>query len=146
MNVHPCPREDELVDAIGRGFIGAELTAHVEDCLSCRELRTVACAVVHERAQAITEAAVPSAGTMWWRMQMRQRQEAQATARRSLLIGQAVTLASAAALIGSLFGAEFALGIRELIASIRISTPLLLALATWLLLAPIAGYVAIKQK
>ena len=146
MNIDRCHREDELLDALGRGFIGAELAAHVERCAACGELHTVAGALLDDRHEAVAEASVPSAGTMWWRLQMRHRQEAQAVARRSLLIGQAVTLAIAIALVVSLFGSEVAVSVREVVAAARVSTPLLLALVTSVLAAPIAGYVAIRQK
>ncbi len=146
MNANGCRREDELLDALGRGFIGPELAAHIEACVSCSEIHMVAGAVLDESAQAISEAPIPSAGTMLWRMRMRMRREAQATARRSLLIGQAATLVVAIGLLLSFFGADLAVEVREVIASIRVSTPILLTVATWLLVAPIAGYVAIRQK
>ncbi len=146
MNVERCRREDELLDALGRGFLGVELAAHADACPSCDELRLVAGALLDDRADAIAHAPVPSAGTMLWRMQMRRRREAQATARRTLLIGQAATLVIALALVVSLFGADLAVGIREVAGTIRLSTPLLLALATCILAAPIAGFVAIRQK
>lgn len=146
MSAERCPREDELLDALGRGFVGAELETHVAACTSCSELRIVAHALLDDRAHAMTEAPVPSAGTMWWRMRVRQRQEAEARARQSLLIGQAVTLTIAFALVIAFFGTDLAVTLRHLIATIRLSTPLLLALATWILLAPIAGWVAIRQK
>ena len=146
MSAVTCPREDELLDALGAGFVGAELEAHVQECASCSELRLVTSALLDERATAITEAPVPASGTMLWRMKMRRRQELQAAARRSLLVGQAVTVAVAIALIVVLFGEDIAGGVRELFATIRLSTPLALALAAWLLLAPIGGYVAIRQK
>ena len=141
-----CHREDELLEALQRGFVGPELTAHVAECAACTELHTVAGALLHERVDAITEAHVPSAGTMLWRMQARHRQDMQAAARRSLLIGQMGTVAIAITLVVAFFGVEVAGGVREMIAVLRVSTPLLIALATWLLLAPIAGYVAIRQK
>jgi hypothetical protein len=77
---------------------------------------------------------------------MRRRQEAQATARRSLLIGQAVTLAAAVALVFALLGGTLVGEAVNVIASIRLSPPLLLAVAIWLLAAPIAGWVLIRQK
>jgi hypothetical protein len=141
-----CPRENDLLDALGRAFIGAELEAHVVSCEPCSELRLVAGALLDDRAQAIVEAPVPSAGTMWWRMRVRQRHEAQATARRTLLIGQAATLVIALVLVASFFGADVASAVKNVIATIRVSTPLLLALATCVLSAPIAGWVALRQK
>ena len=141
-----CPREDELLDALGAGFIGEELESHITTCAACGELRLVAGALLDERVQAVTEAALPSSGTMLWRMQMRRRQEAQSTARRSLLIGQAVTLAAAVVLVFTLLGGNLAGEAMNVIASIRLSTPLLLAVAAWLLAAPIAGWMLIRQK
>ena len=141
-----CQREDELLDALGRGFVGPELTAHTDQCPSCSELRLVAGAVLDDRRQALAEAPLPSSGTMLWRMKMRHRQEAEATARRSLLIGQAATLAIAITLLVAIFGTNLAGEAAQVIAAIRVSTPLLLTLATWALVAPIAGYVALRQK
>lgn len=141
-----CRFEDELLDAIGRGFVNDELRGHVEACGPCRELHLVAGALLDDRRQASIEAALPGAGTMWWRMQARMRQEAQAAARRSLVIGQAATLVIAVALVASLFGVEIATGVRDVIAAVRLSTPLLVVLSLPLLLAPIAGWVALRQK
>ena len=145
-NAHVCPREDELLDALGAGFIGEELESHIATCAACGELRLVAGALLDERVQAVTEAALPSSGTMLWRMQMRRRQEAQSTARRSLLIGQAVTLVAALMLVFTLLGGTLAGEAVNVIASIRLSTPLLLAVAIWLLAAPIAGWLLLRQK
>ncbi|HET8797891.1 MAG TPA: hypothetical protein VFO89_09390 [Thermoanaerobaculia bacterium] len=147
-----CARENELLDALGRGFVGDELEAHAAGCEACRELRDVAGALLDDRAQTIAEAPVPGAGTMWWRMQLRHRQEAQAVARRSLLIGQAVTLviavSAAIAIFGSFFASEVQSAIASLpaLASMPLGIPLLLLLAVWALLAPIGGYLAIRQK
>jgi predicted anti-sigma-YlaC factor YlaD len=145
-NANACQREDELLDALGAGFIGEELESHIRTCAACGELRLIAGALLDERVQAVTEAALPSSGTMLWRMQMRRRQEAQSTARRSLLIGQAVTLAAAIALVFTLLGGNLAGEAMNVIASIKLSTPLLLAVAIWLLAVPIAGWMSIRQK
>ena len=141
-----CVRENELLDALGRGFVGAELESHVASCESCGELRLVAGALLDDRAEAMIEAPIPSSGTMWWRMRVRHRHDAQATARRSLLIGQAATLVIAFILVAAFFGTDLTYAVRDMIATIRLSTPLLLAFATVLLMAPIAGWVALRQK
>jgi hypothetical protein len=139
-----CPREDELLDALDRGFVGAELTAHVAACAACHELRTVAGALLD--VEATSEAHVPAAGTMWWRMQLRRRQEATATARRTLLIGQAATLAIALALVVSFFGPALATGAHHLADTLRLSKPILMLLAFWVVAAPIGGWVAVRGK
>jgi len=139
-----CQRETELLESLGRGYVGPELVSHVAECASCRKLQQVAGALLDERINAMTEAPVPSAATMWFRMQVRRQQEVQAAARHSFMIGQAATLVIALALIGSVFGADAAVSVLDVISAIRVSTPLLIAVGTWLLLAPIAGYFAIK--
>lgn len=146
MSANVCHREAELLDALGRGYVGSELTAHADHCQWCAELRLVAGALLDDRRTAVAEAPLPGSGTMLFRMKMRYRQEVAAAARRSLLIGQAATLLIALTLTVVIFGADLAVEVREVIAAIRVSTPLLLTVATWLLVAPIAGYVAIRQK
>jgi hypothetical protein len=99
-----CPREDELLAALQRGYVPADLAAHAGGCGACGELRLVAEALLDDRAQALAEAPVPAAGTAWWRLQLRLRQDAAAAARRSLAVGQGVTLAAALALLLAAFG------------------------------------------
>lgn len=149
MSAVRCPFEDELLDALGRGYVSAELAAHIAGCSSCGELQLVAGALLDEHATAVREAPMPSAGTVWWRMQIRHRHEVQAAARRSLFVGQAATLVIALILAGAFFGVELTVGIREIVAAVRLSTPLMVIVGAWLLFllaAPIAGYVAIRQK
>ena len=146
MSEQLCHREDELLDALGRGFVGAELETHTSICEACRELRVVAGALLDDRTETVNAAPVPAAGGVWWRMRIRHRREAEATARRSLLVGQAITLAVAIALVVMFFGPGIASGVRHAVDTIRLSTPLLLIVATWALVGPIAGWVAIRQK
>jgi predicted anti-sigma-YlaC factor YlaD len=145
----PCPFEDGLLDALARGFVGAELETHLTACQACRELRLVAGALLDDRVHAAAEAALPSAGAMWWRLQVRRRHDAATAARRSLVFGQAATLLVALALLLAFFGGGVTGELRHLVSTvstIRISTPILVVAATWLLAAPIAGWVAIRQK
>ncbi|HEY0160424.1 MAG TPA: hypothetical protein VGF28_24265 [Thermoanaerobaculia bacterium] len=145
MSAVRCEREDELLDALGRGFVGAELEAHAGACTACSELRLVAGALLDDRSAAMAEAPLPAAGTMWWRMRLRRRQELEARARHTLLIGQAMTVAAAAALAIAFFGADLAVAVREIVATIRVSTPLLIV-AAFVLATPIAGWAVIRQK
>ena len=146
MSAERCHREDELLESLGRNFMGPELESHVAACTACSELRLVAGALLDDRVQAMTEAHVPSSGTMWWRMRVRLRLELEARARRSLYLGQAATLLVAIGLVVSFFGSDLAVEVRELVSTVNISTPLLLIAATWALAVPIAGWVAIRQK
>ncbi len=150
MSAGACPREPELLEALGRGFVGPELAAHAAECPDCADLHAVASAVLDDKARAVAEAPVPSSGTMWWRMRLRQRREAEERARRSLWIGQAVTLSVAVALVLTLFGAEAVAALRHLATTLRLGNPVLLALATLLatgaVLTPVAGWLALRRR
>lgn len=141
-----CIREDELLDALTRGFVGAELKAHLATCGPCAELQTVAGALLEDQREASIAAAVPSSSAMWRRMQLRHRNEAEAAARRSLIVGQTITFAVVVFLAVSLLGTQLTGSLFEVIAAIRFSTPLLVAVATWVILGPVAGYIAARQK
>ena len=138
-----CHREDELLDALGRGLVGPDLAAHVAECALCEELQVVAGALLNDREEAIHEAAVPSSAAMWLRMQMRHRHDIELAGRRSLLIGQALTAAIAIALLSMLFGGEMTVAARHVIDTIRSSTTLLV-IAMTILAAPVAGWFATK--
>ena len=146
MRSNICSCEDELLDAMARGYIPSELQMHVDGCASCSELHLVAGALLDDRREAVAEAPVPSAGAMWCRMQVRLRHEAQTASRRSLMVGQAMTLAVAIFFTATLFGADFMVEVRQVASIISWSSPVFIAIASWLLLAPIAGYVAVRQK
>ncbi len=141
-----CQREDELLDALGRGFLGNEIEEHIASCDSCSELHLVASTLLDDRSQSIAEAPIPTSGGMWWRIRLRQRHDAEGRARQSLMVGQAVTLTIAIVLVITFFGADVVFAARGVIDSIQLSTPLILVLALSLLLVPLAGWVAIRQK
>jgi hypothetical protein len=146
MSAEHCRYEDELLDSLARGYVAPDLDAHVAACNNCSELRVVAGALLDDRHDAMSDAAVPSSAMMWRRIQMRDLQVAQSRARRSLLIGQAATLCVALGLMMTFFGSDVFTGVTEMVLAIRLSTPWLLAIASALVLAPIGGYVAITQK
>lgn len=141
-----CAWESELLDALQRGYVGADLKAHVSECESCSELRAVAGALLDDRVSAVAEAHVPDSGAMLWRLQVRHRRDVEAAARRSLLIGQAATVAIAIVLVASLFGVEIANITTHLAASIHVSTAMIVAVVASLFVIPLAGFVAIRQK
>ena len=64
----------------------------------------VAEAIAAEASLARTEAAPPSSAIVWWRAQMRARQEAAAAVDRPIRIVHAVAIAAGAGLMLSLFG------------------------------------------
>jgi predicted anti-sigma-YlaC factor YlaD len=123
-----------------------ELRAHVAACASCADLVEVASALAEERDAAMRAAHVPASGTVWWRAQLRARQDAARIARRAINVVQAATVA--VAVIGATLiftaggGFDWLAGVA---ASVHWNLPLILAVATPLSLAPVALYFAVTE-
>jgi hypothetical protein len=80
-----CPREKELGDLLHRGqwpqASAPELRTHVDACRACGDLVLVASAFQQARAETVAAAYTGSvrfgsAGALWWRAQLRRRNEA----------------------------------------------------------------------
>jgi hypothetical protein len=102
-----CPREPDVLDVvtIGQwpGRAPMELRAHVEQCETCAELALVATAIGIEK-DAEPLPALPGAGAVWWRAQVRARHEAARDVVRPISVAQAFGLAAVAAVLGAVFG------------------------------------------
>ena len=150
MTSAPCPREPELLTALGRGFVGPDLASHAAGCPACGELQLVAQALLADRETTVREVRVPAAATTWWRLRLRQRREAEAQARRTLLVGQAATGVAALALVVALFGAELLAAVRAVTVRVPGGGPLALGLGVvglLVLLVPLAaGWVALRER
>jgi hypothetical protein len=156
-----CLREFEALEAIqaGRWPDGCEpgLREHVDGCITCRELVTLAGALLDERNTAVRGASVPGSGLVWWRIQMRARREAQRNAARTLTAVQAAAVIAALSIGVGVLGATSLPAAASWLASIlppsssvpafaQWGTPVLLALATWLALAPVAVWLAVTEE
>jgi hypothetical protein len=75
-----CVREHEVLDAIAAGRwpdkLGEELATHVASCSICADLGLVAKAFNDDYQDALSNVRVPSAGLVWWRAELRARQDA----------------------------------------------------------------------
>lgn len=103
-----CAREEAvLTAALDRRpeDVPAELVAHLEACGSCRELHTLVSVLQDDRAVALAEARVPSAGQAWWRAELRARQEAAVMAARPITVATGIAAASLIGVLVSLTGA-----------------------------------------
>ena len=93
-----CVHEQDVLDAIaaGRwpGRCDAELRQHVAGCPLCRDVATVFAAISEERDAAFADNAVPPSSVVWWRAQIRAREEAAAAAARPIAVTQAVAVAT----------------------------------------------------
>jgi hypothetical protein len=160
-----CAREPEVLDAVASGRLsrqhGAEsnLFAHIAECDSCRDLADVTQALFEEQEAAWAEPAVPTADVVWLRAQLRARAEATRLASRPVAIVQAIGVACAAGAIAGVVGSgvwwlrSWATWLSEA-ATVLATGPssidmmglavrgVLLAAAVWLVLAPVAVYLA----
>ena len=98
-----CVREHEVLDALASdGPVvcwNEDLKAHATSCAICRDLVTVASALLDEHTVAVEHANPPSSGIVWWRATMRARQDAAQKATRPITVVQGLALASGAAIV-----------------------------------------------
>lgn len=157
-----CPREGDVLDALASARwpnrVDRELVDHVVSCAICHDVIEVASAIQADHDEAWREANVPSSGQMWWRAEMRARQDAIREASRPVAIAQGVAAVFAlvvAAVAGwfawpsvrSLFSAAFPGGDATAAAfTSPILLPLAIAIGALLIVAPLAIYVVISEK
>lgn len=155
-----CDRELEMFDAVSSGVwpdrCDPALREHVTSCPTCSDLTEVAAALLDDRDAALRLAPIPPSGLVWWRMQMTARRETAGAARRTVIAVQAavfagvLVLALAALSVLSKGWWNNLPNVSELATSgLAVVTqwgmPLLLALAVWLALAPVAFWLAVTE-
>jgi hypothetical protein len=155
-----CPRESDVLDALASqrwpDRVDRELADHVASCDVCKDVLVVAAAMREDRDAAWQEASLPSSGQVWWRAEMRARQEAIREASRPITVAYGV--AALAALVVIVAASWFAWpAVHELassVASIKASesvsspltVPLLVALGAILVVAPVALYLVLSDE
>jgi hypothetical protein len=141
-----CARELEVWRAVDARHwpehCDEELRAHVAACADCSDVIEVATALSQEHAAAVREAHVPASGAVWWRAQLRVRQDAARTARRAMIVIQAAVVAVALAIVAAIGGFAWMPG---LLMNVHWNVPLIVALAAPLALAPVAVYFAVTE-
>lgn len=161
-----CERELETLAAMSDGTwpdrCGEDLRAHVAACPSCAEMTVVAGALLDDRTEAFSRAALPSSGLMWWRMQFRSRQERARAATITVAIIQAAAFVAvlAIAIVGmAVFSpstshslnpftdfASFQAIFKTAVASaVQWGVPLIFAFAAWVTLAPVIVWMAVTE-
>jgi hypothetical protein len=104
-----CQYEEEVLTAVSTRRwpkrVDEDLRQHVASCTICQDIVTVTLAFEEELESAPAGPALPESGLVWWRSQLRARQEAQRTAVRPITVAQAVAFAAAVGVAGALFGA-----------------------------------------
>lgn len=160
-----CDREQDVLDAItARRWpdrCDRELSEHVAGCAVCRDLAEITLAIAAERDAAWSDGHIPPAGVVWWRAQLRAREDKARAATRPVAFVHGVAASVAVWLIVSIYRALPAGYWSEWLASITSSLPrytftmadiariaaavpgiLLVLVAVWLVLAPVAIYFA----
>src|SRR5579871_1537646 len=105
MAVEPvdCRMEAEILAAIAEARwpagVAAELRDHAAACPACSDLIAVAAAVLNEKRELRSTAALPDAGQVWWRAQLRARREAAEAAGRPITAAQLVAFGCAVGLL-----------------------------------------------
>jgi hypothetical protein len=106
-----CVHEADVLTAVKTrrwpNRVDDELRDHVMTCDVCADLIAVVSAFEgqHEADAAIARTRVPDSAIVWWKSQMRARQEAAKIAVRPITVTQAVAFATALGFAGAVFGA-----------------------------------------
>jgi hypothetical protein len=169
---HECVREEDVLEAVTTSGWPARaddnLRAHVASCAVCADLVEVTTALLEDRELACSEATLPPSGVVWWRAQLRAREDAARAAARPLAFIQGVAASVALWLVVTLLRAIPAADVvnawgwaRRSIGALSIPWPdltnvvpaagwatvgLVCLLAAWLMLAPIAIYLAVGDE
>jgi hypothetical protein len=110
MKTIECAREQDVIAAVmSRRWpdrCDVDLRAHVAACGICQDVAEVAVAFGADQDSVSENTRVPTAPHMWWRLQMRARQDAARAARRPIAVAQGVV----AAVIGGLGVAAIGFG------------------------------------
>jgi len=156
-----CPREADVLDALASARwpdrVDAELADHVAACGICQDVIAVASAMREDHDAAWREANVPSSGQMWWRAEMRVKQDAVREASRPVAIAQGVAVVLALSVSvaagwfawpsvqGFLAGFSTATGAQPALAS-PMFIPLAIATVALLVVAPVALYLVLSDQ
>jgi len=111
----PCPHEAEVQAILRQGHwpeaCDPELRKHVQACRTCSEQLLVLHAFHSARAQAMQVARVDHPNLLWWRAQLRRRNEALQRVSRPITTAQifalCISILAAAALLRSQLGKGF---------------------------------------
>jgi len=154
-----CPREADVLDALASARwpnrVERELADHVASCAICTDVIAVASAMREDHDAAWREATIPSSGQMWWRAEMRARQDAVREASRPVAVAQGVAVVLVLAVAGAAgwfawpsvheFFTTTAQNQTTAFASPML-VPLAVAMGALLVVAPLALYVVLSEK
>lgn len=111
----PCPREAEAQAVLRQGHwpdaCEPELREHVATCDRCSSRLLILEAFQSARAEALTAAPINHPGLLWWRAQLRRRNEALERVRKPAITGQLFALCISVLAAVTLFGWQIRKGV-----------------------------------
>ena len=161
-----CGREQDVLDALASARwpdrVPDDLRSHAADCQVCCDLVASVGPLLSDRVDLSHGGHIPSSGVMWWRAQMRARQEAAREAARPITIAQIIGFACVAALaavaiawvspvmrawvVESTLSLAAAVGVMEMRGPfVSQGWVVLLVVCVWLVMAPLAIYFAVAE-
>jgi hypothetical protein len=169
MMTRECARSGDVAAAVVAGEFScggeSDVRQHVAGCDSCRDLVLVMSALREARARACRDAPLPSAGLVWWRAQLRDRQQAarqavapvaavHAAALLAVILLAVVLVATVARSAGTVSVTDYLPTMPSLGEGGQLVTdpsPLLwyglaLGATAWLILGPVALYFALRRE
>ena len=69
-----CRHESTIAAALSNGELPEDLHLHLESCAACAEVISTA-RHLHQLAEGLAREPVPGAASMWWRLNLRMRQQ-----------------------------------------------------------------------
>jgi hypothetical protein len=103
MKITECLRENEVMDVVASGrwpdACSDELRLHVARCTICADVLEVVVALHRDCEAADVEVKIPSAGLVWWRAELRARQEAMHAASKPITVVEAFGAAAAGGVV-----------------------------------------------
>src|SRR5205807_5267661 len=152
MTLHPQEHDTLSIVQDGRWHDGCDdaMRAHVDAFATCLDIVRVGSLIASDYHASLRSSHVPASGVVWWRMQRRTRQEAIRAASRVITVVQAIAVAAGVAVaIGILVATSraFSFGPADISHAVlaQWGIPLIIALASWLPLAPVAVYLAVSK-
>jgi hypothetical protein len=163
-----CEREPDVLDALAAQRwperCDDELRVHVQACPICLDLVQVASALLEDHDTTYHDAPVPPSGIVWWRAQLRAREEDARAAARPIAFIQGVAVSVAVWLVVTVLRAvpastiaAWKAGAVALVPRVSVPVPdlaavaaavpagVLLLVGAMLLLAPLAIYFAVAE-
>ncbi len=87
-----CEFENRIVKSSKSGAATEEISAHLETCADCREAARIVSLFQNELKNTIAPQHLPTAGLIWWKSRLREKQRRAAQVGQPILIVQIVSV------------------------------------------------------